>query len=162
MKKGILTFPNGGHYVGELKDNKPHGQGTKTEIDADYAAAWVDDMNNIEKTPTQFPGKQYVGQWKDGLQHGQGTLLDIEENYVGEWKNGCQDGEGTYTYFPGSPLAKYVGQWKDGKEHGQGTYTLSDGSKITGEFKEGDLTDKALVEKLAKYYDEYEKKRHLN
>ena len=56
----------------------------------------------------------------------------------------------------------YVGELKDNKPHGQGTYTLSDGSKITGEFKEGDLTDKALVEKLAKYYDEYEKKRHLN
>jgi hypothetical protein len=89
-------------------------------------------------------------------------LLDIEENYVGEWKNGCQDGEGTHTYPPGFPLAKYVGQWKDGNQNGQGTYTLSDGSKITGEFKEGDPTDKALAEKLAKYYDEYEKKRHLN
>ena len=31
---------------------------------------------------------------------------------------------------------KYMGMWKTGKKHGQGTLTLSDGEKMSGEWKE--------------------------
>ena len=31
----------------------------------------------------------------------------------------------------------YIGEKKDGKRHGQGTVTFSDGSKYSGEFKNG-------------------------
>ena len=54
-------------YVGEVKNGKPNGQGTRTLTD----------------------GTKYEGEWKVGKRHGQGTLTvpDLGK-YVGEWKNG--------------------------------------------------------------------------
>ncbi|MFT4516444.1 MAG: hypothetical protein ACI93D_000001, partial [Gammaproteobacteria bacterium] len=46
-----FNFANGDKYVGELKGNKKHGQGTFTFAD----------------------GAKYVGEWKDNNRHGQGT-----------------------------------------------------------------------------------------
>ena len=62
-----LTFSNG-KYVGQVKDGKPHGEGT---------LSWAS-------------GDKYVGQWKDGMQHGLGkaTLADGEVGHDGEWENG--------------------------------------------------------------------------
>jgi hypothetical protein len=43
---------------------------------------------------------------------------------------------GTYTYSSGN---KYVGEFKDGMPHGQGTLTLSNGTKKTGIWADGEL-----------------------
>ena len=54
-----------GQYVGEYKDGKRDGQGTRT---------WSD-------------GDKYVGKWKDGKRHGQGTMIwNNRDKYEGEWK----------------------------------------------------------------------------
>ena len=52
MKK-TLIFPDETKYVGEVKNGKPHGQGTLTYPDK---------------------GGKYVGQWRNGKYHGQGEL----------------------------------------------------------------------------------------
>ena len=54
-------------YVGEVRNDFPHGQGTLT-----------------------FPdGRTYVGEFRDGLPNGQGTLtIPDGEQYVGEYKDG--------------------------------------------------------------------------
>jgi hypothetical protein len=70
MKKKII--PNfllieGSKYKGELKDGKPHGQGTYT---------WPD-------------GEKYVGKWKNNLKHGLGTVTPTNGKwYFGKWKDG--------------------------------------------------------------------------
>jgi len=75
-------------YVGETKNGKYHGQGTKT---------WSE-------------GTKYVGEFKDGKRHRQGTVTWTDGfKYVGEWKNhskweGTQydkDGKVTSTYSEG-------------------------------------------------------------
>ena len=87
-------------YVGEYKNDKPHGQGT---------TLWKN-------------GDKYVGEWKDGAPHGQGTYTYVDgAKYVGEYKDGKKDGQGTYTYVDGK---QYVGEFKNGKMHGIGTYSL--------------------------------------
>ena len=54
-------------YVGEWKDNKPHGQGTESRANGD----------------------KYVGEWKDDLQHGQGTFIFANGTVdKGIWENG--------------------------------------------------------------------------
>ena len=62
---GTYTFADGDKYVGEVKDNKKHGQGTYT-----YAN-----------------GDKYVGEYKDGKINGQGTFTSADgDKYFGEWK----------------------------------------------------------------------------
>ena len=45
-----------------------------------------------------------------------------------------RDGFGTETSADGT---KYSGEFKDGKRHGQGTYTFASGEGYVGEFKDG-------------------------
>ena len=114
---GTYTFANGNKYVGEVKDNKKHGQGTFT---------WAD-------------GKKYFGEFKNNNQHGEGTLTFgpnsewAGDKYVGEYKDGKKNGQGTYSYASGD---KYVGEWRDHKKHGLGTYTDASGNKYVGEYKD--------------------------
>jgi len=49
---GTFTYPDGGQYVGEWKDDKMHGKGTFNYTD----------------------GSKYVGEWKDSIRYGKGTL----------------------------------------------------------------------------------------
>ena len=68
-KNGLvtITYPDEKKYVGEWKDDKENGQGTKT---------WKD-------------GKKYVGEYKDGERNGKGTFTwSNREKFVGEWKDG--------------------------------------------------------------------------
>jgi len=53
-------------YKGNVKNGKPHVQGTETLSD----------------------GKKYEGEWKDGKRNGQGTFTypDDGRKYEGEWK----------------------------------------------------------------------------
>ena len=99
----LLTFllvgcVDKGVYVGEEKDDKPHGQGTLTFSD----------------------GSKYVGEWKDGKEHGHGThTFPDGRKYVGEWKDGEEHGQGTLTYPNGTKL---VGEYKKGRKWNVITY----------------------------------------
>jgi hypothetical protein len=48
-----LALPDGGQYVGELKDGKPHGTGK---------CSWPD-------------GSKYEGEWRAGVMHGRGKWI---------------------------------------------------------------------------------------
>ena len=61
-----IKVPNEGIYVGDVKNGKPHGQGT---------------LNNED-------GETYVGSWKEGLKDGIGTLTYIDgSKYAGAFKD---------------------------------------------------------------------------
>ena len=84
------TNPDVVGYLGEWKDDRPHGKGTRI---------WVG-------------GDKYVGEFKDGERHGQGTYYDklTGGEYVGGWKDGKKTGQGTAT-FPSGLVQE--GIWKD-------------------------------------------------
>jgi hypothetical protein len=88
-----LTYRDGSKYVGEFKDELPHGHGTAT-----FAS-----------------GDKYVGEFEDGLPHGQGVQYHLAENqfkgdkYVGEFKDGKFNGHGVYTKADGRVIQK--GTW---------------------------------------------------
>ena len=87
-------------YVGELKNEKPHGKGSITYEN----------------------GESYEGEWKDGLKDGKGTLTKpAGDKYEGEWKDDKMEGQGTYTWSNGD---KYEGEWKDGKNMDKVIYFL--------------------------------------
>ncbi|MBC8554421.1 MAG: caspase family protein, partial [Candidatus Brocadiales bacterium] len=135
--QGTKTWASGRKYVGEWKDDKMNGQGTYTWASGNkYVGEWKDDKMNGQFTVTYANGNKYVGEFKDGEKDGQGTFTWAGEwlgqKYVGEWKNGKRNGQGTLTFVSGD---KYVGEWKDNKKNGQGTKTWASGRKYVGEWE---------------------------
>ena len=77
-RAGVFTgkTSDGRTYVGGIKDDKFHGQGTYT---------WSD-------------GQKYVGLFQDGKFRGQGTLtFPSGQKYVGEWWDNQFHGQGCKT-----------------------------------------------------------------
>jgi len=127
-----LVFSNG-KYVGEVKDDKANGHGTRR---------WAN-------------GSKYEGEWKDNLFHGQGIHISYDNperflsKYEGEWKNGQRHGQGTVT-MKNVNKYKYIGEWKDNAPHGQGTWMYADGKIIQGIFKDGVLIEEQSFDLLEK------------
>ena len=64
---GPATYPNGGKYVGEWRDNRANGQGTFTAADGrKYVGEFRDHKRNGRGTLTFADGSQQVGYWNDG------------------------------------------------------------------------------------------------
>ena len=140
-----------GTYVGEIKKNKPHGQGTYT-----YYNTQKSSINQLSLLIPGMPkiivfvitlwqmlnqGKEeglpdrYVGNWNRGEKNGEGTyFFPNGDMYIGKWSNGKQHGEGTYLF---SNKDKYEGKWKHGKQHGEGTYFFRKGDTFAGKWKNG-------------------------
>ena len=154
-------------YVGEYKDGKKNGQGTKTftTLDVDgiiseikYIGEWVD--GELIKGAVISDNYKYEGEIANSKPHGlgEGTYYSDGRKEEGLFSGGvffggcseyygsnCNNGEGTFIYPNGS---RYIGNWKGGKRHGQGTivaysglkdnkWTFNDESKYTGEWKDG-------------------------
>ena len=112
---GEIRLRNGEKYAGEIKNDRPHGQGTLTHSDA-YI---------------------YVGEFRDGSYHGRGKLTLVGGyEYIGDFKSGRFDGQGSFK----SPDGRvYVGEFRDDNFNGRGTLTFADGRKYVGEFKDDQL-----------------------
>ena len=119
---GLIIYPDGSKYVGELFSAEPHGQGVMT----------LDD------------GHKYVGEFSDGQRHGQGTYFWPEGNkYVGEFKDGKQHGLGAF-YFNDNDLgqlkgAVYRGENYEGAFHGYGSLTFPNGDQYIGSFEKNSI-----------------------
>jgi len=110
---GTFNFSDGRNYVGEYKDNFPHGQGTLT-------------VPNVG---------QFVGEFREGNAHGKGRFSFTNgSSYVGEMKVDKPDGKGIWVYANGS---KYTGEFKAAKYHGRGSFSFADGATYVGEYQEG-------------------------
>jgi len=132
--RGTIIRANGEKYVGELKNNKYHGQGTFTKKGAKWVGEWKDGKLQGRGTAFFSNGNKYIGEWKDNIENGQGTHTWANgDKYVGEFKDGKSNGQGTYTWSNGD---KFVGEFKDGKKDGQGTMTIANGDKFVGEYKD--------------------------
>tara|TARA_B100001173_G_scaffold302117_1_gene303437 strand:+ start:1029 stop:1622 length:594 start_codon:yes stop_codon:yes gene_type:complete len=101
-------------YVGEFKNDKPHGQGTESLA----------------------TGEKYVGKWQDGERHGQGTCTWADgTKYEGKWKNHLRHGVGHMFFSNGS---EYIGDFKNGKFEGEGTF-IKEGIRTKGIWKNNKL-----------------------
>jgi len=73
-----VTLSNGNKYIGELKDGKPHGKGTRS--------ATSDSQTGV-----------YTGEFRDGMPHGQGTYFLPEGSArklgIDRWEGRFIDGE---------------------------------------------------------------------
>ena len=127
--EGIATYAGDTKYVGEFKNNLPHGQGTFSYSDGSkYFGQWVDGKQNGFGNKIWNNGIKYVGTFKNDEPYGNGTFTSPDgEKYVGEWKDGKRHGKGTLTY-PNGKI--YIGQFVAGYEHGEGTCFNKAGDSI--------------------------------
>tara|TARA_Y100001970_G_C14236741_1_gene862294 strand:- start:2356 stop:3006 length:651 start_codon:yes stop_codon:yes gene_type:complete len=140
-----------GKYLGEIKKNKPHGQGTYTyyknpKDSLGQLSILIPEMPKIivyvitllqminQREEENLPA-QYIGNWNRGKKHGEGTyFFPNGDKYVGKWKHGKKHGHGTYFFSNGD---KYEGKWKHGKQHGEGKYFFPKGDHFKGNWKKG-------------------------
>lgn len=142
------THTNGSVYIGEWKNEKPHGQVSVTFKSGNtYVGEYKNGKRDGQGTfKWAKSGNVYVGEYKDGKRSGQGTYKYASgDTYVGEFKNNKRDGQGTFKYASGDT---YVGEWRDDDFDGLGTYRFADGSQKKGKWVAGELaTDKEAKEK---------------
>ena len=91
---GIAAWPDGATYMGQWKDDQPHGKGIYIKSD----------------------GEKYEGQWEKGKRQGRGTARWPDgSSYTGDFRDDHAEGNGVYTDTSG---VKYEGQFRDGRAHG--------------------------------------------
>ena len=149
----VIKIQNGGVFIGEVKDGKPHGIGM---------------ISFKEK------GMVHIGEWKIGSPDGLGVKYEMKTNdfYIGEFKNGQKNGLGKtynikssildviefminselktkedlenflsdinrYSTTSYTDLIKSSGTFKDNIMHGQGTLHYEDTSRYSGNFVQG-------------------------
>ena len=139
----VLTYTNA-RYEGEIRDGKPHGQGTKTYSNGDrYEGKWRDGNEHGRGTYTWTNGNRYEGEWHDGKRHGLGIFTWSDgDHYKGDYVDGKRTGQGTYTWPDG---AYYEGGFVNGKRTGHGRYVQANGEAVEGEWKDDDLVRRSEV-----------------
>ena len=146
----VINYPDGTTYVGEMKDNRRHGQGTLTfRNGSTYQGEFVDGIEHgygVSTTSSTAGGRQkkgkaghikrgevYKGQFQQGKRHGEGQLISAAGDvFTGIFKNNSiESGCGTVTY----PFGRsFTGTYKAGMRHGPGKLIEEDGSSIEVNF----------------------------
>lgn len=134
---GKLTWRNGDFYEGEWKDSKFHGQGT-----------FIKNVSSPVAHKITLKGSFQNGDIVQGIKEiHQGDEKRIY-HYIGAFSSGKEHGKGKIEYFENSHEAlkdwsenkvkSYEGDWANGKPNGLGTMVYKNGSKITGNFRNGE------------------------
>ncbi len=91
--KGTLKWTNNSYYKGDFKNGKANGMGEATwsigKKANKYVGEWKDDMPHGHGVYTKLDGSKYKGEWKEGQWHGQGIYTWPDgKQYKGEFRNG--------------------------------------------------------------------------
>ena len=116
---GILSYGVEKKYIGDFKDEYPHGSGKFFYVDGAVFKGEVFRGKQQGKGEMQYPnGDRYVGEFFEDFKDGEGKYyFSSGQRYEGSFKNGNFEGQGTMFFADGS---KYVGSWKDDKRNGKG------------------------------------------
>ena len=165
--QGTMNFASGNKYTGNWEDDQPSGQGIFYFSGNDrYEGGFVNGKFTGNGIMYYKNNEKYVGQWQDNLRHGYGKMIRSNGSVLeGTWergqikmqnggnteggkindavtntsetlqdcnKNYCKSGKGTFLYGDGS---KWTGDFKDGVPEGQGTCQYANGDKYIGRFE---------------------------
>ena len=108
-----------------------------------YSGQWQNGLREGRGEAIYANGDHYYGEFKDNKANGQGLFVMGEgpfkgDKYIGEFKADAFSGQGTYIFGEGPHKGdKYVGEFQNDAFNGQGSYTFANGSKIVGQFQDG-------------------------
>ena len=157
---GRYIWEDGKYYIGEFKNNLPHGRGKKFYMNENnlYEGDFINGQFEGNGKYTYDDGNYYIGQFKNGLRDGKGKkygkngklifegdfindkaegngkyIYENDDYYIGQWKNGLRNGKGKQYYANGK--IKYEGDWLNDKSEGNGKYYSKNGLYYIGQFK---------------------------
>lgn len=121
-------------YKGELKDNRPDGQGrARYKNGNEYDGEWTNGMWDGLGTITWASSDSYTGYFKNNYLNGKGIIkYQNGEVYDGYWAYGNFQGKGVYKYKNGNV---YDGDWLNNKQNGFGKFTWQNGDVYQGDFR---------------------------
>ncbi|MBA3721736.1 MAG: hypothetical protein H0W88_04980 [Parachlamydiaceae bacterium] len=152
----------GGSYIGELLDGKPHGKGSVKFENGTYTGEFANGefcgegeyiINDIHYKGTFKVGNHFLGvaEYKDGKKI-EGEFFDGDANgycvvknkngstFEGIFKAGNRNGKGTYT----SSTITYEGYYLNDKQHGEAILTHVNNFVYKGMFIEDQMTGKGI------------------
>ena len=142
------VYPDGGIYIGEMKNNLRNGKGKMRYSNDDkynrylYEGEWKDDLFDGYGIMYWKNSDFYQGDWKKGLKEGKGIYNFCNGDiYEGEFKNDKKEGKGIYTF---NKLNRYEGEMKNDYIEGNGIFYWENGDKYIGEFKKAKAEGKGV------------------
>lgn len=157
--EGVVRYPSGDVYTGEVEGNRRSGFGTFVSGGVSYSGNWEDDECSGFGEAVFSDGWTYSGSWSGGAFDGFGVLRAGDIRYSGDWAVGKRSGYGTLSMgglsysgqFSGDRLNGhglmeypngdvYEGSWVDSRREGYGEYHWADGTSYFGEWTD-DLQD---------------------
>jgi amyotrophic lateral sclerosis 2 protein len=168
---GVLTWPDGQVYRGQMRQNEKHGFG-RLEVPVArsgsggsaassgrsvYEGQWRCNRLDGDFCRIEYDnGDLYQGQVREGKPHGQGTFKQGKLGattgassgggasvYIGEWSSGLRQGYGV-----GDNLAtgeKYMGMWANNVRSGPGCVVTLDGIYYEGHFVHDKMSGRGLM-----------------
>ena len=145
-----ITYTNA-RYEGEVRNGKPHGQGTVTWDDSTrYEGEWRNGNRHGQGTFTwkgtgEYAGREgrYEGGWRNDKHHGHGVKVwPNGDRYEGDFVNGKSHGDGLWIAADGE---YYLGQFRNGKRHGRGASFQIGGTRYDGEWRNGKAQGNVLI-----------------
>ncbi|QED23698.1 MORN repeat-containing protein [Candidatus Deianiraea vastatrix] len=133
-KYGKILFPDGGCYIGEIKNGKMEGNGEYKWPNGESYKGNFKNGKMDEYGEYEFPnGEIYKGSWQDGEKNYGEYEFPNGDVYWGQFKGNAMDGYGEYKWENG---AVYKGYWKDDKKEGYGEYKWENGAVYKGYWKD--------------------------
>ena len=126
-------------YKGELKDNKPFGQGELIYNNIGIFKGEFSGQYHKGKGQILYDdGSSYKGEWENFKRQNYGTLeLDNLDRYEGEFKDDLYEGKGKL--FLTERGLVYEGFWRGGKKFGEFNIYNDDGELIKKEKYDNDI-----------------------
>ncbi|MDR0847062.1 MAG: hypothetical protein LBN08_06080 [Lactobacillales bacterium] len=133
--EGSLTLEDGTTYEGHFKDGMLEGKANiKFKDAAVIVAEFRDNVVVGDAQVTDSNEDTFDGPWGKNGPHGEGEIKSPEGwGLKGDFDFGSVK-SGTFTYQDGS---KYTGEFKNGVAEGKGTYTDAKGWSYEGQFSKG-------------------------
>ena len=150
---------DGSTYCGEVKNGKPHGNGTLIDNLDSFTGTFVEGLKSGDFLVVFDDGGKFEGEYTDNKRNGNGTYFhpNGRKLYEGMWKNDVWHGKGVQYYYNGNKYEgdfyngerhgegvyyargkiSYEGGWKDDQRHGQGIFYYYNGGRYEGEWEDG-------------------------
>ncbi len=129
--EGVMTWSNGDIFQGCFENDKRCGHGTiefngVNQDGGEYVGEWRDDKMHGNGTRRYTNGDMYVGNFDKGKREGEGRFyFSNGDMYFGQWQNNQMHGPGHYYFSSGT---RFEGMFLFNKRNGKGKTQGSSGS----------------------------------